>query len=708
MRALWARFQPTGEVAATLTLIHDGVHWNPELDVQVRHLDFTFDKFPYRVNGAHGTMRLAQDQLTIDLETTISGQRVDIDGELDMVHDQGEPQGWGTVKTSGPIPLDEKMLSAIPERAQEAIRSLNLTGMIHCDARFDRNEKTGLEWSPSIHVSLSRGTMQYDAYPYPMSRVQARVHFVDDGWELLGLEAYNDTAYITMNGGLRSTPQGRALSFAIDGVDVPLDNSLRLTLPAEARKTWDAANPRGMLDKLAIRFTNRFDGQLPEFHITATKRDSQETRGGISLMPQWLPYRWDGVHGRLEVRNGSFSFHDLRGHHATSTLALDGQGGFDQDGWHVNLSRLSLENARASNELISAMRPERLRQALLNARIQGGIGVEGKIAFRGWRDRPQIASNWDLYFDLENGSLQMGAPVKSIRGGVRLRGGYDGQRLTSGGVVAIDSMVVRDAHLTRVHGPIWLDDTRLLFGADAYANRPELLQQSVLARAYQGVVRLDGQVALGGAHAFHTKIHLEHANLAQIVRQFGPSTENLAGKVRSTVDLWGNSRGTHTWTGKGEVHLTQADLYELPVMVGLLKLISVQRPDNNAFTNGDATFRIQGEHLYFDRIDFGGDVFTLRGTGEVDLQRNVNLQFYAALGRDRLFIPVIRPLLGETSRSFLLIEVDGPIGNLNWRRKAFPEISDRLQRLLPPEVAPRTRGPLTPSVGSLIPRVFRR
>ena len=133
-------------------------------------------------------------------------------------------------------------------------------------------------------------------------------------------------------------------------------------------------------------------------------------------------------------------------------------------------------------------------------------------------------------------------------------------------------------------------------------------------------------------------------------------------------------------------------------MVGLLKLLSIRQPDDTAFTNGTATFNLQGEHIYFRQIDLSGDIFTLRGTGEMDLQRNVNLQFYAAIGRDRFYIPVIRPLLGDASRSFLLIEVDGSLDRPHIERKAFPQISERLRQLLPPDASPDAAQPVLPSI----------
>ena len=61
-------------------------------------------------------------------------------------------------------------------------------------------------------------------------------------------------------------------------------------------------------------------------------------------------------------------------------------------------------------------------------------------------------------------------------------------------------------------------------------------------------------------------------------------------------------------------------MYELPVMISLLKILSIRPPDQNAFSDATIDYRIEGEHIYFDRIDFHGDAISLRGKGEMDFQ----------------------------------------------------------------------------------------
>ena len=53
----------------------------------------------------------------------------------------------------------------------------------------------------------------------------------------------------------------------------------------------------------------------------------------------------------------------------------------------------------------------------------------------------------------------------------------------------------------------------------------------------------------------------------------------------------------------GTVRLSNADVYELPVMISLLKILSIRPPDQNAFSDATIDYRIEGEHIYFDRID---------------------------------------------------------------------------------------------------------
>ena len=55
-------------------------------------------------------------------------------------------------------------------------------------------------------------------------------------------------------------------------------------------------------------------------------------------------------------------------------------------------------------------------------------------------------------------------------------------------------------------------------------------------------------------------------------------------------------------------------------MISMLKILSIKAPDPNAFSQSDIDFHIEGEHVYFDKLDFKGDAISLLGKGEMNFQ----------------------------------------------------------------------------------------
>ncbi|MCA9269435.1 MAG: AsmA-like C-terminal domain-containing protein, partial [Planctomycetales bacterium] len=144
--------------------------------------------------------------------------------------------------------------------------------------------------------------------------------------------------------------------------------------------------------------------------------------------------------------------------------------------------------------------------------------------------------------------------------------------------------------------------------------------------------------------------------------------------------------GRDTLRGDGHVWLRDADIYELPIMVSLLKIISIRRPDKTAFTSSDVDFRIAGEDVYLDRIVFSGDAVSLRGAGEVNLDRRVHLKLYTLVGNESRRIPLVWPLLADASRRILMLEVTGTLDDPLTNRHVLPGLNDTLRQLFPEEL----------------------
>ena len=149
----------------------------------------------------------------------------------------------------------------------------------------------------------------------------------------------------------------------------------------------------------------------------------------------------------------------------------------------------------------------------------------------------------------------------------------------------------------------------------------------------------------------------------------------------ATLDLNGNGFSRNAMVGRGNIQLREANIYELPLMISMLKILSIRVPDPNAFSTSDIDFRIQGEHIYLDQINFKGDAISLFGKGEMNFQQAVRLTFHATVGRGELDVPVIKELFRGASQQIMLIHVDGTLQNPKTRREAFPGVNQALQQL---------------------------
>ena len=129
-----------------------------------------------------------------------------------------------------------------------------------------------------------------------------------------------------------------------------------------------------------------------------------------------------------------------------------------------------------------------------------------------------------------------------------------------------------------------------------------------------------------------------------------------------------------TCSARGTIHLTDADVYDLPLMVSLLKIIRAKAPDSTAFTQGDIAFDIQqGEHFILKQINLDGDAISLSGNGEVTLDGQTNpirMQFHTTGGRNGL--PIISGMLSEAGKQILLIHVGGTLEHPEPRTETVP------------------------------------
>jgi hypothetical protein len=408
----------------------------------------------------------------------------------------------------------------------------------------------------------------------------------------------------------------------------------------------------------------------------------------MSIEPSWFPYRLENLKGALEWKDGLLRFTGVRGRHDRTTVATDGVCRFLPDGgWHVSFTRLAADRFRAEYDVLEAM-PAGLRRAVAAVHPRGLLSVDGTVDIYSTQPTAEgrpgpAAASWDMQLDLEQASLDVGAPLDHVHGGVHLRGQSDGRNWRCEGDLKIDSAICRGVQLTGIAGPLALDGSGVRFGSVAN-HVGESTPRRLAARVAGGTLLLDGNVAAGDGGGFAISASLADADLERIgadtFRGAAAGGRAYKGRVFGTLELTGSRAGTHSLAGRGQVRLRDADIYDLPVVLAMLKVLRVKAPDLRAFGSSAVDFRVEGPRAYLDNIELSGDAISLVGSGEVEFDSSVHLTFRSIMGDSQSQLPAMKSMLGGASGNFLLIHVDGTLAAPKITSEAFPTLAAALQQ----------------------------
>jgi hypothetical protein len=672
----WIDFLPSGQVHAELKLAYDGRTWQPEVLLQCLRVSFSYHKFPYRLERAKGEISLKDNVFQADLLAYSGDEPVRITGRT--IHPLDGAVGAFDVKGQR-LPLDEKLFSAMPAGLRAVMVSLNPRGFVNDFSLHVGRDQPDQPWRRQLAVELAQCSLRYKNFPYPLTDIAGHMEMEDDHWTFRQLSGVNGASHVTCNGRLDTSPDGSDLLLDFTGSNVLLEDELRAALlHSNMQQVWNELRLRGIVD-LAAQVRYRTGQERPSVVLRAELHPDS-----VSIEPVYFPYRLEKLRGVLTYQDGHVSLEHLKGEHGATTFSAAATCDFFPDGsWRLRLQRLAADRVRADRDLVQAL-PSQPRKALLELNPIGPWNITGALELaRGCQPGDPLTSQWDVDLGLCQGSLDCGVRLENVNGNVHLVGRFDGQRFQSLGELDLDCVKFSNLQLTQLRGPLWIDEKEVLFGYGADRRRHQLIagvDPGAGARLRPLTAQLFGGTLYGNAwvdlasQRFELNATLSDADLRRLAQQWVPGRQNLTGTMLASVSLRGQGRSLNALGGHGSVQLRNADIYELPVMIAMLKILSVRSPDRTAFSESHADFVVQGPHLYFDPITFTGDAVSLEGKGEMDFQAVLHLQFRARLGRNQLNLPLIKDVLGGASEQIMTIHVDGPLQDPVTTKVAFPAL----------------------------------
>ncbi len=695
------KYSPQGNLSLNAKLSFQNGRWVPDVQLDLIDMSFAFFKCPYPIKNARGRITLDAEKIVIDINATASGRNVRIDGKF---LDPG-PNSYGrlNINLDGQVPIDSYVFRALEQLPDisRTLKQFNPRGSFGFGGSITRLKgRDGTIHEDFFYRVLVHDVeVTYDHFPFPFKNVYGvieatpnRSAFRDFRGKNVSSETFAHGTW-TINDGLDMT---------LESSNIELNNSLKSAFPKAVQASWDGLNPIGALSRIHAKITkkprlpidfvvNVFSGNAAlgledHYAIPTSTVASRQLRPSITVNPTWFPYELKQVDAHVEFRPDRFVIHSLKGKHRKTSLSIAGDGSFGQNGWSCDLQKVYFDRLLTSTEFTGAL-PEALGDSIEAMEIEGMLNVSGNIFFKSEKGfdrqgRPiqfPLKTSWDLTADVDSGSILCGVLLEDIYGAIRLTGEAYGEQFRSLGGIDIDSLVWNDIQIKKIRSPIYLDQNEALLGLWASAKQPNARPESITCDLFGGELAANARVSLHGKQPFEVQGTLKDGNLKELTFELAPQYSDVAGRALGGFRIVGDNTGTHSLRGRGEVQLVDAKISELPVMLGMLKLLSVKQIDRTLFNESKIVFSIEGEHILFEDLEFLGDAISLKGNGEMDFDQNLDLQFYTAVGRDGFRIPLLSPLLGAASQQILVIDVTGKTHDPKIKKNFFKMLNQKLR-----------------------------
>lgn len=700
-------YRGTADLDAEMSF-RDG-RWKPKtLSMNLSELTFSYRPFPYKVERVRGHLHVDETaRLVFRLNSREEEPvKAEIVGEYQNVF----VDPVGEVRIRGrEVPIDAKLLDSLPKEQRRVVESLRPEGKINAtlSIKLPPNDQP-LE--KRFAIGLNNISIRYDRFPYPLRDICGELHLDDETWTFQNIAGTNEAAYVQCGGYLKPAP---VLGAAPDSGETTTEFLLRIQaeeLPLNGQLAEALLDPdqRNLLAGLRARGKINLDAQIlyrshdNRLHLEFLASPCPET----SIYPVQFPYRIENVQGVFHYKDGVVRSKQLQGRNRETELKTGVVCRFDSDGrWMLRLDPLTVNRLPSHREILDAL-PSKVQNTLEGLQVRKPFNLEGSLELSKQGEEAPLRTAWDLVAVLHQNDARIGIPVENVFGKIGLVGYSEGDDFRLAGELKLDSLTVKGFQATELSGPFFYDGSSNQFYVGQTAGKrlppppPDLARMEafrhspwfvgtqqtrpIAGRLFGGTVFGSGLVVMNNGVSYSIHTDLVGASLAQIAQELEPNARRIAGTINCRSSLWGEGYKMETLGGKGTIELRNADIYEAPGMVRLLRELSIREIDPNAgaFSSSDIDFRIQGHRVVLNSIIFEGGVFSLTGSGEMRIDnREVNLIMKTRLGNRRTQIPVISDILGGAGDQIIQLNVQGPITDPTVSRVALPEIRKAIQQI---------------------------
>jgi len=297
---------------------------------------------------------------------------------------------------------------------------------------------------------------------------------------------------------------------------------------------------------------------------------------------------------------------------------------------------------------------------------------------------------WDIELKLAGASVDTGVPWEQLFGAVSLRGRYDSTHVgLVRGTVFLDRAVVMRQPVSDLMAHV-----RAAPQTPDPARRGQFLPTEVeltdvTGKLFHGTLGGEVRVALSTPPRYELWLTATDVQLDEVAKHYKLGTDaGLKGVAFAQLRLFNRPdprTGKLVVEGAGKVDVPTGRMYNLPVLLDLMKLFKGSAPDKTAFEEAHVLFRILGDRVKVDQLDLVGKAVCLGGSGEVDTSGEfVKFEFYTMWSQ--LLKQMINTPVGDfsafVSKSLFKIKMTREGGELKYKPEPIPVVTEPIKGLV--------------------------
>ena len=616
----------------------------PQVTVRLNLLDcrFRYENFPYVLTETTGQVNIFPGRTEI---VNVRGRHgpasVTFSGEM-LWPDVKVPPDVRLKVVGTDVPLDEDLEAALPENDRAVMRVFHLSGAADIEGTVTSTAETKYQLAYDLDVALKGARMVYEPFPLEAEQVTGRLHLARGTCRIDSITGYNSGARIDARGWIEQRPDDFAMDLVLEGKDVILGESLRGALGPEMRSVWSHLAPQGRVDINAHLTKALGTDQIIRHHVLVTARDAQ-ARLDV------FPYPLEHVSGQLEFEGNEVRLKDLKARSGPTEFGFAGRIAYGPEGPQFDLA-IRATGLRLEGPLEKAI-PAPIQQAFQTIHPVGRVDLNiSRLTYRTTGpDRAEVV--WSASALLDEVGAEPGVKISGVVGTATMDGRWADGRVDLKGHVRVQQ--------GKFAGRV-VSDTRFAFEKPADASTIAIRQ--VEGEFYEGRIEGFASIRFEPSTRYALNLAATGVNFERLLREAFRIEHNISGgRLQATLGLRAGGDDPNDVEASGYADVTDARLYELPLVVRVLAALRLAPPDRAAFEKARILYFMRGQRLYLGDIRLEGRTLSLYGAGLLEPDGQLNLTFLAGKKNDDPLIPALAELEEGVRRQLEVVLVSGTL-----------------------------------------------